>query len=122
MQQPSELHHRASEVDSAGKALALCLQAWDSALARRAPLAEELELQRRTHAAVECRVGKHNNVLPLLKLPRVIHNDIGKTHKIDRPGGARARNGGRSQDSHSAKDQSAEPSYHTGAIADPNSW
>ena len=51
MQQPSELHRRASAVDSAGKALALCLEAWDAALARRAPLAEKLELQRRTHAA-----------------------------------------------------------------------
>lgn len=51
MQPPSEVHRRAAEVDSAGRALAVCLEAWDAALARRAPLAEKLELQRRTHAA-----------------------------------------------------------------------
>lgn len=51
MQQPSELHRRASAVDSAGKALARCLEAWDAALERRAPLAEKLKLQRRTYAS-----------------------------------------------------------------------
>ncbi len=35
----------------ARRELTLSLEAWDAALARRAPLAEKLELRRRTHAA-----------------------------------------------------------------------